>query len=87
MSRALEPLQAKRLVTIETPVGTGPIGSIKWRTERHMDRCDKEALATARAVVPGAQDAQLFGVCPAPVDAAAGFDGALDAGDIVQAFA
>lgn len=62
-------------------------GSVKWRTGRPMDRRDREALATARAVVPGAQEASLLAVCPAGVDVEAGFDGTLNAGDIVGAFA
>lgn len=75
------------IVTAERSGRVAWVGSIKWRTERQMGRRDKEELAAARAIVPGAQDAELLAVCPAGVDAAADFDSALDAGGIIQAFA
>ena len=63
------------------------VGSVKWRSGRPMSRPDLGALAEARAAVPGAQEARLLAVCPAGVEADAGFDGVLAAGDIVGAFA
>lgn len=74
------------IVTAERSGRVPWVGSIKWRTERRMGRHDRGELVTARAVVPGAQDAQLLAVCPAGVDDAAGFAGVLDAGHVVEAF-
>ncbi|MGB3411121.1 MAG: DUF234 domain-containing protein [Microthrixaceae bacterium] len=62
------------------------LGSIKWRTNRPMNRSDLSALAGARSVIPDSSAARLLAVCPAGAESEAGFDAVLTAGDILDAY-
>jgi len=63
------------------------VGSIKWRDSAPFDRSDAAALASARAVVPGADAAtKLVGVSRNGFRAAAGLDVKLTARDLLAAW-
>lgn len=74
------------VVTAARPGTVTWVGSVEWRRARPMHRSDLEALASARSVVADAHRARLLAVCPAGADQSAGFDGLMDAADVVDAF-
>lgn len=63
------------------------IGTVKWRENAPITRNDVVALHGARAVVPGAADALLLGVCPAGARADAGLDVEFSARQMLAAWA
>lgn len=63
------------------------VGTVKWRENTPITRTDVVGLHQAKAVIPGAADALLLGVCPAGAHPNAGLDLELSAQQLLTAWA
>lgn len=62
------------------------LGTIRWRERSELGAYDARGLAAVRSSLPGAGRAALVGIGPRGADRDAGFDLALDAEDLLEAW-
>ena len=62
------------------------VGAVKWREGEPFTPAEARQLASARAVVPGAERTRLLAVCPAGADPEADVDVVLDAEALLSAW-
>jgi uncharacterized protein len=68
------------------PERIGFVGSIKWRDRGHFSARDLDELATARAVVPGAENAKLVAVSRSGFEAGLDLDASFGPDELLKAW-